>query len=216
MSLVSSSWPHSLATATVDNQSPAVAETARILAGRARWLYEMATGESADAAEDPIIPRNPQGLYGVDHSGPPYGVALQHPIISGGSTLSTDLNTSHWLDADKPTVSTDLSLVYGSTVWVKPHVDGIGPYTYGFLVLSAIRAGGSTVTITAEAENITSGQGAASATLALSTANLTTDSTLLKVPLRSGFNEIRVALSADGTAYVNGWSISQVSPIRDS
>lgn len=216
MSKVGASWPHALDTGAVDNLSPGVSETARKLAGRARWLYEMATGESGDSSESPIVPVNPQGLYGVDHSGPPYGVALRHPIVCFGSTISSDLNTSYWLDVEKVNISADVSAVYNATGWVKPHIDQIGPYSYGFAGLSAIRTGGSTVTVTIEVENRSTGQPATSATLSLSTANLTTNSTLLKVPLVSGWNDFRVTITSDGSAFLNGWAINQVTQFRDS
>ena len=49
------------------------------LAGRARALYELATG--ADAAGDGgATALNPQGLPGVDRSGPPWGDAHLHPV----------------------------------------------------------------------------------------------------------------------------------------
>ena len=217
MSLVSSSWPHSLDTATVDNQSPAVAETARILAGRARWLYEMATGESGDSAESPIIPVNPQGLYGVDHSGPPYGVALRHGVIHGGRSIDPTRNSTHWTDADRDTVADGGPLTVQTVVWVKPHVDGVGPYAYGYLDFVAARVGGSTVTVTATVENISAGQESASGTLAITSGASINEfaGTSVKVPMVSGWNRIRVTFEADGTAYIAGWSINQVNPFRD-
>jgi hypothetical protein len=49
------------------------------LSGRARYLYEMLTGEPAadDAGGTPL---NPQGRMGVDRSGPPWGDAHLHPL----------------------------------------------------------------------------------------------------------------------------------------
>lgn len=213
------SWPHSLDTAQVDNLSPAVAETGRILAGRARWLYEMATGESAVSTEAPYVPVNPQGLYGVDHSGPPYGVALQHAIVSFGRGISTNVaggaSPTYWTDLDKETVDTDNARTYTARFWCKPSNGQYGPYSYGFLQLSAIRTGGSTVTVTADVENLSVGLPANSADLTLSTASLTTSSTLVRCPLQPGWNSVRLTITADGECYINSASINQVSPFRD-
>lgn len=63
------------------SQAPAYAETARSLAGRATELYELATGASSAAGEQPVTRPNPQGLTGWDLSGPPWGSALLHPVV---------------------------------------------------------------------------------------------------------------------------------------
>lgn len=56
------------------------------LAGRARYLYELVTGESA-AGDGLATPLNPQGFGGVDRSGPPWGDALMHPVWMLEGTL---------------------------------------------------------------------------------------------------------------------------------
>jgi hypothetical protein len=57
------------------------------IAGRIRYLYEMATGESPidDGGGTPL---NPQGLIGADRSGPPFGDAHMHPLWWVGQTLN--------------------------------------------------------------------------------------------------------------------------------
>ena len=51
------------------------------IAGRARALYELASGE-AGATDGGGTPLNPQGRLGVDRSGPPWGDAHTHPMWS--------------------------------------------------------------------------------------------------------------------------------------
>lgn len=60
------------------------AEIARGLAGKARWLTELVDGQSAVAGEPPVTPPNPQGLVGLDMSGPPWGSAWRHPVAWAG------------------------------------------------------------------------------------------------------------------------------------
>jgi hypothetical protein len=62
---------------------PAWAFIAESIAGRARWLYEMTTGQSLIANEQPRCGRNAAGLYGVDLSGPPFGSAFRHTVTTG-------------------------------------------------------------------------------------------------------------------------------------
>lgn len=77
--------------------SPAYARKLSILAGRVRYLFELATGANGvDTGEPHMIPQNPQGLYGVDHSGPPWGSAFLHPImVRGGMEPDSASMTGH-------------------------------------------------------------------------------------------------------------------------
>ena len=50
--------------------APAVASIAESLAGRVRYLYELAAGIPAVEADGVVTPLNPQGRVGVDRSGP--------------------------------------------------------------------------------------------------------------------------------------------------
>lgn len=64
----------------VRNNAPAAAEVAMSIAGRSRLLWELAHGASAVPGEPPAIGPNPQGLIGVDWSGPPFGPCLLLPV----------------------------------------------------------------------------------------------------------------------------------------
>lgn len=62
------------------------------MAGRTLRLYELAAGVPAVDGEPAYTPRNPQGLIGVDGSGPPWGAAKRHILASvgfGGANASS-------------------------------------------------------------------------------------------------------------------------------
>lgn len=211
MSLIISSYPAPLPTERVNNQSPAVAEVARSLAGRARWLHEMATGQSAETGTAAGVLRNPQGLVGVDHSGAPYGVALRHPIIEGGDPIDGTADT-YWKDTAPADLTTSISSVQGGPVWVKPHVEGIGPYSEGVLEIWAA----ATSTLATIVVEVTDNNGRTHST------ELAVDASFSvhvgpTVPLVSGWNDIRVVIrTTDNPLNVAGWSINQTVQIRDS
>lgn len=72
--------------AEVKSNAIAKADIARGIGGKTRYLFELATGgvPAAEAStSQPCTPRNPQGQIGVDHSGPPWGVAFKHPVLTG-------------------------------------------------------------------------------------------------------------------------------------
>lgn len=61
--------------------APAVSRRlATSLAGRGRYLLELLRGDNCGFEGDAGTPLNPQGLLGVDRSGPPWGDAHQHPL----------------------------------------------------------------------------------------------------------------------------------------
>lgn len=71
------------------SESAARAEIIRSLAGRARVLYELATGQNPFPNEPAATRRNPNGDLGVNLSGPPWGSAILHPIAWIGGRPST-------------------------------------------------------------------------------------------------------------------------------
>lgn len=74
--ITSTQW---LRQAELKGTRPATARIAQSIAGRNRYLYELATGDPA-FSDGQATPLNPQGALGVDHSGPPWGNAFQHPL----------------------------------------------------------------------------------------------------------------------------------------
>lgn len=207
------SYPSPLPTERVNNNSPAVAEVARTLAGRARWLYEMATGESAAAGETPGITKNPQNLYGVDHSGAPYGVAMQHGVGGIGRCLDSG-SASNWLDAAHVAIDSTRVTTRKMHLWVKQHAEGAGPYSELSLDIRAEASASLTAEITLK--NLTSGDSATVAAKALST-SFGFYSATLALQMASGRNEIVLEVqTATGTIDAFNWSINQTVQIRDS
>lgn len=211
MSFIISSYPAPLPTSRTSNQATAVAEVARTLAGRARWLHEMATGQSAETGNATGLLRNPQGLVGVDHSGAPYGVALRHPIVEGGDPYDVNAGT-YWTDTGSNVLTTSISSVQGGEVWVKPHVEGVGPYTEGTLEVWAASVGA-----TAAVEITVTDHNGREHTTPVNINSSWTLETGPVVPLGSGANVLRVVIkTTDNPVTIAGWSINQTVQIRDS
>lgn len=81
--------------------SPASAQLAQLLAGKAAALLELVTGTTASSSLSPGTPRNPRGRYGIDHSGAPWGTARPGAlfVFSGiKSTSGEGLAGEHYYD----------------------------------------------------------------------------------------------------------------------
>lgn len=127
----------------VRSLAPAVAQVAESLAGRVRYLYELATGTAAVADDGIVTPLNPQGRAGVDHSGPPWGDALQHPVwVWEGSVSSANYYGER---AIMSFGSTSGEVQYTSARFVvRPfHNDADAPYSRLLLRVGGIRTGGA-------------------------------------------------------------------------
>jgi hypothetical protein len=114
-----------IADATQTN-APVVSEVGQSIAGRARYVWETIHGESAVLGEPALVPFNPQGLIGIDHSGPPYGACLLLPVATWvGQSLLAQSPTSV-LTA----IGSTAKAVDDWRVWNRPHavrVDGTAP-----------------------------------------------------------------------------------------
>ena len=142
--IVSSEW---LTQAQVKGTAPAKAQIAASLAGRVRYLYELATGEPF-FVDGPATPLNPQGALGIDHSGPPWGNAFQHPIWTADGHLGGS--------ADIYGESVVVSVPSSSTVTiiarfvVRPfQFSPLVPYSRARLAAVGRTAGGAAVTTSA-------------------------------------------------------------------
>lgn len=92
MSLTRMSSSEPLADAEARSLSPAVSRRlATSLAGRARYLLELLRGDTAGFSDDGGTPLNPQGLRGIDRSGPPWGDAHTHPVWWTEYAAATDV-----------------------------------------------------------------------------------------------------------------------------
>jgi hypothetical protein len=119
------------------------------LSGRARYLYEMLTGEPA-VDDGGATPLNPQGRMGIDRSGPPWGDAHLHPMWTYAATVSTVLayvypaaNVTHQRVIEMSS-GVDSFKRITARFWVRPHYAAPSmPYTRAYLRARATRIGGS-------------------------------------------------------------------------
>jgi hypothetical protein len=136
-----------LATSQVKSLAPAHADIPRSMAGRVRYLYELATGAVA-FADGGATPLNPQGRLGIDHSGPPWGVAFQHPLwcLEGLPPISGA--TEVYGEAPALTLSTqNQTLRLLARFYVRPFQRGpTSPYARGYLTMSCVAATAGTAT----------------------------------------------------------------------
>jgi hypothetical protein len=132
------------------------ASTIRSLAGRPRWLEEMTSGKSAVDDEEPFAGTNPQGLVGVDLSGPPFGSAILHPIAWYSGILNT-LVIAPPGPLDSIPAGTK-GAISPWRIWVRPHaklpLPSVAPYSRGLVVLRAHRVGGVDGTVTVSARQL--------------------------------------------------------------
>jgi hypothetical protein len=182
--------------AQVRSTAPALATIAASLAGRARYLYELATGSPAIAADGIVTPLNPQGRAGVDRSGPPWGDALQHPMwIYEGTTAAANLYGEQAIMSF--TTSGEKKFTTARLI-VRPFQRGVlVPYSRGLLVVRGIRTAGSgTATATIRIYGPEGQAGPAqSTTLTMSTASITTSGEAY-TPLVPGYCERIIEIEA--------------------
>lgn len=177
-----------LTSAQCRSLAPATADVIASLAGRTRYLYELATGVAAHT-DGPATPANPQGMLGVDRSGPPWGDAFQHPLwyVEGAQS-------SAGFYGEKPVVSlTTIDQVerIRAAIWVRPHQTGaLVPYSRGYFVCQGVRTSASVngvCTIKVFSDSSTS-QATNSTTLTCTSQTVLTTSTEIFTNLVPGLN----------------------------
>lgn len=167
-----------LTDAAAGSLADARSEMARSLVGRARVLNELVDGRSMVANEPAALPPNPQGLVGLDMSGPPWGSAWRHPVCWFGGR-GTDVSTVQQRTKHTPLIhaaGAPRSVAGPWSVWVRPFeslpAPFAAPYAALYLWLRArVRSGTATLTITVSVADDESMQGArtVSTTVALTT-----------------------------------------------
>ena len=130
-------YPQCLRDEQTQNWKEATSGIAASIAGRAAWLYEHATGGACEAGADPRVPKNPQGLYGPDHAGPPFGSAMRHSLFVWTGALSS----SYWTrtNAVNLGVLDNFRATWKARPWVKafPKHVGLTPYSRAYLDIRA-------------------------------------------------------------------------------
>ena len=182
----------------VRSLAAALAKIPIALAGGARTLYELASGESADDGPA-ATPRNPQGTTGVDRSGYPWGPAFRHPLWSSTGGLAPSGNVfgeKNLIDV----VAMGTTETRDIEVYVRPFVLRTGtPYSRGYLTLRVRSSSGSAVSATvtlARADSVAQPQ-----TYSLSTSSTTgnTKSDVLYIALSPGLNRLALSFKNDDT-----------------
>ena len=134
--------------------APAVSrKLAQSIAGRALALYELASG--ASVVDAGLTALNPQGRLGVDRSGPPWGDAHRHPLLSC-EYLTTTANIAGDPKFLVELTAQDQIYQVPMRLYVRPFADSpLAPYSRGLLqiVLQGTSAGTSTVEVTVRTDD---------------------------------------------------------------
>jgi len=190
--------------------APAVSrKLAQSIAGRALALYELASG--APAVDAGLTALNPQGRLGVDRSGPPWGDAHKHPLLSCEYLLAT-ANI-----AGDPKALVDLTVqdqIYQvpMRLYVRPFADSPkAPYSRGLLqiVMERIGAATSSVEVTVRTDD-----GPTVVTRSTSAAGVIVLTTAINVPLspaavQNPLAEIRLTSAAPNGMRILAVTLSQ-------
>lgn len=191
--------------------APAVADRlAESIVGRARLLWELATGDNPVDDEGGSA-LNPQGKRGVDRSGGPWGDALEHPLWSYESDASLSAvvygRAFPWV-----TLTAQGQIERRAvTLEVRPFATrDRTPYSRGVVNLRALRIGGAgtataTIRCYAGADLAVSTTGALSVT---STTALTTSTSAPWIGLRPGVQTVLIEVELTSTV---GMEIHQAS-----
>lgn len=137
-----------LSDAQVKSLSPAYASILQSLAGRVRVLAEMAAGSSWFSVEGPVAPRNPDGLVGVNLSGPPFGNAVRHPLfVMGGCKTDVSGDCAGQRVVGNATTATALvvRVRYQARNFAKKQR---APYSRAYLCGTMFRTAGTSFTVT--------------------------------------------------------------------
>lgn len=128
-------------------------ETVKALSGRASWLYQFATGaEAGGTDQQPLVPLTPSGRVGHDHSGPPYGSALQHPLWTIGgvqtiSALTRDDGTNYYdstIAFSIAATNNTIEPVLCARFYCRPFPEyENSPYSRAYLSVAALSASGT-------------------------------------------------------------------------
>lgn len=184
------------------------------IAGRARYLYEMATGESA-ADDGGGTPLNPQGFIGADRSGPPFGDAHMHPLWWYGMTLNQATSVY-----SAPSGQRALYLNAQGTIhrivarfWIRPFARGrLKPYRRAYL--RALGTSDDLVTTSAATIRVygQDGESGPFMSVTVSTTSQAAFGTTAYTLVKPGWNEriIEIEQTSANGIYIGPLSLNQV------
>lgn len=205
-----------LTDADVRSRSPGYARVLQSLAGRIRTLYELATGRSVDANEQPCTSRNPQGLLGVDFSGPPWGSAWRHPLLTAGGLKPDTSGAGAWEGHHTyGSVVDGVRLIIPIRVWVRPfEPTELAPYSRGYPALSLYQASASapfTVIVRCRSRP-GSNVGSRNSAVSVDSEDETLFTPNVYWELRPGWNDLELELETTSTveAVLASWAINNI------
>lgn len=144
-----------LTDAQAGSLADARSEVARAFAGKARVINELVAGVSMVSGEPAVVPLNPQGLIGLDMSGPPWGSAWRHPVCwfggRGTDTSGIQAPSRHiWM---VHTAGQPPKMRGPFRAWIRPFEVLPSPYVAPYAALRAylrarVRSGTATLTVT--------------------------------------------------------------------
>jgi len=185
-----------LTNAATRGHAPAYSETAQSLVGRPRVAWELAHGASAVPGETPSIPLNPQGQYGVDMSGPPFGPCLLMHVASFGlnpdGNAITPLHPWNAINSSSPRRQGDFPIRFFNRFHAKRE-DGLAPLQRLFVMVRRSATSGGNTNLLWRIESRTTGD-LKTGTISV-VADTATNTTLSAVTCEPGINEIDVTLS---------------------
>lgn len=203
-----------LTDADVRSRSPGYARVLQSLAGRIRALYELVTGHSVDDDEPPCTPRNPQGLLGVDFSGPPWGSAWRHPmLVAGGMKPDTSTWEGHQTYGS---VVEGARLIVPVRLWVRGfEPTELAPYARGYPTLSLYQdvAGAGFTVIVRCRSRPGSNIGSRNSAVLVDSVNETVFSPNVYWELSPGRNDVELELETTSTdaAHLANFSVNNVA-----
>jgi len=200
------------------NFAEADAELIHTLHGRNRTLCELIKGSSADTTSAPASPLNPSGFTGIDHSGPPWGICIRHPLCY----FSSYYDATNFVNQRAPIISalSTEELLFEVRFFVKPFPSSVRntPYSKGFLFWTIENTSGAGSTgVTAEILDVrgedTIVSSAITETVAAST-KTSYEETSDPIPLSPGFNHFKIKMdSASYNVRLHEFSINQIKKV---
>lgn len=177
---------------TAECRSVAVARNkiARSLAGRLRFLYELASGASAVAGETSRSGTNPDGKIGANRRGFPWGPAFQHPLWIGEGRFPTSAMDGErpWYVATSASAPRTWDLIIAVPRFTERQLT---PYSRGYFSCSVV---GAAATSTTSVVTLTANGRTQSANVTLATTTDSTVSPTLWAELRPGLNFVTLTI----------------------
>ena len=123
--------------------APARARVLQSIGGRILYIAELLQGRIPVSLGRQVTPSNPQGRIGIDHSGPPWGSAFRHPMMTMGGCIE-DVSGDAVGQRIVGTFSQGNPLIIPIRLYVRPFASSAGaPYSRAYVTARVARVSGS-------------------------------------------------------------------------